>query len=205
MIQRRATRRSGMTLVEVAMGAAFLAFIGYILTTTVQISTQTQATVMESVTGLGRLRSGAKSLRSALRQASEDLMTVTTLPSGDSELTVQEPITVAGNPAWGVWEEELGPDDDSRTQEDWFLRFTVRQVPLDGGGMRHDLVRQVIDTAAQIRLESTLVTDLFQGDALDPGFQVRNVGDVWEVSIRTAGVVDNTKGHGVTLHARTRN
>ncbi len=205
MIHPSRTGQSGLSLVEMSIAMSCMALVGYLLSMTMQVSTMTHTTVMQSVSNLESLRNGTGSLRSSLRSASASVITVTTLDSGDSELTLQEPIVVGGEELWGVYELDLGTDDATRTRQNWSIRFTVDIVPEEDGGQRHDLVRQVMDDLGVVQLAETLIWGLYQGDAGDPGFQVLNVGEVWETVIQTAGVTNNTKGQSTVFHARTRN
>jgi hypothetical protein len=202
------SQRSGMTLVEVAIASLSFAVIGYILSTSMEVGVRTQETVSETVTSLDILREGAGDLRSTLRTAKDDSVELTQLASGDTQMTLQQPLTVGGTLTWGIYDTHLGSDTDDNTQVDWSVRYTVVSVadPSNSStGVRNDLVRRLLDAAETVQFEEVIVPGLFQGGSTDPGFDVQKVGDLWQVSIQSAGKFNNTKGPSTNMQVRARN
>ena len=201
-------KQSGLTLVEVSISSVLLAFIGYILTTSMDIGLRSHETVSESINSMEVLRKTARGLRDSLRTASDTSVTVTTLTSGDSQLTIQEPLTVSGALNWGVYDTRLGPTEEEHTRVGWSVRYTVVSVPDTSNpatGTRSDLRYRILDTGDSVRFEETIAEGLFQGGTSDPGFQVQKVGDLWEVTLQSTGAFNNTKGPTTSMHVRARN
>jgi len=192
-----------MTMVEAAMGTSFLAFIGFVLMTTVEIGVDSHDSVMRISSNLEAMRDGARQVRDDLRATSEDRLTVETLDWGDSRITLQHPVTVDADRTWGVRDSSLGSDESDWSREDWSLRLTVVQVQ-QGGVVRRDLVRQLLDADGAVVSEEALVEGLYD-DEDDPGFAVTDAGDVWTITVQTDGIVPGTKADVTQMDVRIRN
>lgn len=180
---RHRSARAGFTLLEVMVAIVVFLAVGYGLTQAVGLADRSHGLVTRGSTLNASMRDTTGRLRSELQLASASRMTVETLPSGSHQLTMLQPIEVGGAPAWGVYDRRLGQDEESRTQPDWQVRYTVRT---DAAG-ELELVRQVLDAAGVVQLQKRLLSDVRDGSNGEPGFQLVDAGDVWQVTLRTQG------------------
>lgn len=203
MIRRiRSRSRAGVTLVEMMIAVSILALVVTATMETIGTGAASSRSVTLGVTENASLRASGKRISQELRSAGGGRFDVAALPDGNSELTFQVPVTVAGVAGWGVYDRRLGGDEAAWNRFDWSIRYTVVQGD-DGDRL---LVRQVLDELDVVQRQTTLSRDLRRTGANPTGFQVVDQGEVWEVVITTASaaVVGGEAG-GMKLHVRTQN
>lgn len=195
--------RAGFTLVEMMVAAAALMVVLYTLANAVGLGSRSQRTVMRVATESDTLRRAVASLSSELKLTSDSLITVTTLADANHELGLSLPIEVGGSPAWGVPVHTFGVG--TQGMPDWSLCYTVQGVPAGGGEVNRRLLRRILDETGAIQDEEVICEGLRSGSDAPPGFTVVRSGDLWEVTLTTAGYTTNADGRGAVFHVRTRN
>ncbi len=201
-------KRLGMTLVEVAISSLLFAFLGFILTTSMNVGIRTQQTVSGSIASMDVLRDCSSKLRNGIRLAADSSIVSTTLSNGECDVTFEEPLTVNGSLTWGVYDTRLGADINSHTQPGWNVQYTVvssSDPSNTTSGIRNDLVCRIRDANGATQFEETLISGLYQGGVSDPGFSVLKTGEMWEIKLQCAGDYNNTKGPSTTMQVRARN
>lgn len=202
IVRLRNRKRAGVTLIELMITVSILALVVTATMDTIGSGTASSRSVTTGVLENQSLRESGKRITQELRAAGGGRFDVTALADGNSELTFQVPVTVAGVAGQGVYDRFLGGDEAAWNRLDWSVRYTV--VPGNDGGRL--LVRQVLDEADVVQRQTTLTNDLRAGNVNPPGFQVVDQGDVWEVVIttETAAAIGGEAG-GMKLHVRTQN
>lgn len=194
--------RAGVTLVEMMIAVSILALVVTATMETLGTGAASSRSVTTGVLENSSLRESGRRISQELRSAGGGRFDVAVLPDGNSELTFQVPVTVAGVAGWGVYDRFLGGDEASWNRVDWSVRYTV--VPGDDGDRL--LVRQLLDELDVVQRQTTLSRDLRRTGANPVGFEVVDQGEVWEVVITTAsaGAIGGDAG-GMKLHVRTQN
>lgn len=182
---RRPDRR-GFTLLELMISASIFSTLAYALTQAVRMADRSHATVTHVASTSRALGKATAKLQRELKSAQVATMTVTETLDGNHEVTFLHPVTVAGDPVWGVRDKRLGPTAAEQNKLDWQLRYTVRDEQLGAGQSERHLLRQVLDDAGVVQLEDRLLRDLTDGPT-PPGFTIVQNGDVWEITLTTAG------------------
>lgn len=200
----RRARRTGFTLVELVLATGILLVIGYVLADAVGMGRNSQRSVMRLVSENQAIRTAAVTLTNELRAADAATLSISTLPDGNHEITYMQPIEVAGAPAWGVYDPSYGPDPESCNKPDWKVRYTVQNVPGEGGALVRGLVRAILDETGLVQEQDIVVVGLESGTATPPGFTMIQSGDVWEITISTVGRTTNGKGRGAVFHVKNR-
>ena len=180
--------------VFVALGCVIFGMMG--------VTRGTHTTMMDIVDKYESVRSARTALAEQVKLSSDDLMTVTVLPDGNHELTLQLPLGV-GVPSWGV-PASCFSSPGAPSQVGWSLRYTVDEVMIDGEVNRR-LVRQIIDVADVVQEKEVIVQGLRDGGADSPGFEVVKAGGTWVITISTVGPKASSSGKAVEFHVRTRN
>lgn len=199
MSRSRNRNRSGMTLVEMAIAAVLLASLSFVMVTGVRLAKQSHGSVVAGVTLSAELRDARSTLADELKLSSPATLAVTTLPDGNSRLVFQNPITVEGNPTWGVRDTSLGSTPAEWNHEGWSLCYTV-----DTQGGTRRLVRQVLDDQGAVQRETVLMEGLASGTANPPGFSVVSLGEIWELTLGMEAE-GNAQGEGIVFHVKPRN
>lgn len=196
---------AGFTLLETMVALGVFGLLGYSLAITADVGTDSQRTVMDVVAEDRALRSTFTTLVEELRVSRDDTISVTVLADANHQLRFRQPIDVAGSPSWGVYEFALGPDEASRTRENWSLQYTVHARPQTDGTVVRELVREIVDDAEAVRRSHVIVSGLRAGGGNPSGFQVVQQGEVWVITLSTEGRAEGTTGMQAVFHVQTRN
>ncbi len=188
---RESQGRRGVTLIELITATVIFTVLGTTLLTALRVATGSRETVSAVISENETQREVGSMLMDELKMTSEALMTVTPMADWNHQLDLQLPIDVAGVAAWGV-DGEAG----------WSVRYTVRT--LVGPPVNRQLVRQVLNAAGVVQSEEIVAEGLASGVEDPPGFQVTQVGEVWEVVLTTdsQGI---RQGRRTLFHVRPRN
>lgn len=200
-------QRSGFSLIEMVAASSLFMIVGYVFVVSVDMGSKSRELVMSSSEENRSVRSASTNLVQEIQISTEDEITVTTLPDGNSEVTLRVPIEVGGELQWGTEADELAYDPQAGIDHnpDWSYRYTVEAV-----GAEKQLVRQILNDQLVVQEEEVLVEHLDTDD--EPCFQVVKTGAMWIVEIAARGksnVVSGhesrTKGRRSEFHVRTRN
>ncbi len=192
-MRRRATPRGGFTLLEVSVATAILAVVGYTLAGAIEMGSSSQRLVTASSSANSATRASSAILVEELGLCQSASLTLTELPDGNDEIELRLPITVDGDPEWGVSDPLLG------THAGWRLRYTV-VVGADGN---KQLVRQIVGDLNQVRTSDVIVPRLIPEQGM--GFDVTPAGDVLQVTISTLGHAGAVHGEEMRFDVLTRN
>lgn len=201
----RPRSRGGFTLLELTIAAGILGVLGYSLSLAVKMSRDSQRTVTRVAQESRTKRESIAQLIQDVRESTDTRITVTVLGDNNHEVTLQQPIEIAGVLGWGVYDRELGPAAVDWSRTDWSVRYTVRQVVGPAGAPVRQLVRRILDDGFAMQREEVLVEGLRDGNDVPPGFRMVQVGDVWEISLATDGENANSSGQLSDFHVRPRN
>jgi hypothetical protein len=199
------TARSGFTLLETAIAAGIFTVVGYSVAEAVRMGNHSQATVIEVAAGDRSLRAATSSLVDDIRTSSDAQINIATLADGNNQVRYMVPITVAGAPAWGVYDPTLGPDAATQNRANWSIQYTVRTVLGTNGGPDKQLVRQILDDTLAVRKEKVIIDWLRTGVSVPPGFKMSKVGSVWQITLSTLGSSASTTGISAVFDVHTRN
>lgn len=190
-VSRGLPRRRGATLIELVTATVIFTVLGTTLLTALRVATGSRETVSAVISENETQREVGTLLMDELKMTSEALLTVTPMAGGNHQVDLQLPIDVGGVADWGV-----------DGQSGWQVRYTVRA--LAGPPVNRQLVRQVLNVAGVVQSEEVMAEGLADGAEDPPGFQVTQVGAVWEVVLTTdsQGI---RKGRRTRFHARPRN
>ena len=191
-------RAAGFTLLETIVAVSVFVVVGYSLFGAVGMGHRSQSLVMQGAESNRQLRASRTVLMDELSTSSDANIVVVTLPDGNHQVDFMLPIEVAGNPTWGVSDRVLG------TNENWRVRYTVQTIGA-GQGLNRQLVRQVIDATGNVMDSDVVAEGLADGQQFPRGFSMVQTGDVWDISITTAGHAAAAHGEEVDFHVRTRN
>lgn len=205
LTRRTGKRSAGFTLLESSVALSIFAVVGYGLAVAVDVSKDSQETVLRGVDENRTLRTAVKSLVDEMRVSADAQVSVTALQDGNSRVRFMVPIVVAGAPAWGVYDRRIGSDFVSQNQAGWFVQYTVRNAVGVDGGVDRELVRQVLDGALEVRREDVIADGLRSGNDVPPGFRVAMNGDLWEITLSTVGDRAGQAGMTQVFHVHTRN
>jgi hypothetical protein len=197
--------RAAFTVLELAIAAGIMGVLGYSLSLAVKMSRDSQQTVSRVARESRSTRESIAQLIQDVRESTNGRITVTVLADNNHEVTLQQPIDVAGAMVWGVFDRTLGPTDAEWSRQDWFVRYTVRSVVGPTGAQMRQLVRRILDDGFVVQREEVLVEDLRSGNDVPPGFQMVQAGDVWEITLTTEGESANSSGKLSEFHVRPRN
>jgi len=195
------SRRSGFSLIELTAALAVFGIVGYTLAGAVGLAKSAQTTVNRTVDGNIAVREASARLRAELKATGDARIVVATLGDGNQSLTFQVPVELGGVQGWGAYERRLGPAEAQQNLVDGRLRYTVETAPNNG---ERRLVRQVLDSASDVRRSEVLVQNLAPGGGNAPGFAIDGVGDLWRVRITQAGRA-GAAARTEEFHVRTRN
>lgn len=196
---RRAQRgRSGFTLVEMMLVAGIFGIVGYALMGAVEMGHDSSSQVIGKTRSSSELRGSAGDLSNDLSMANNASVVVNTLPDGNQEVELMQPVGNGPTPAWGVEDPKLGSNPG------WKLRFTVAGVQ-QPGGLDRQLVRQVVDDTGQVRAARILAHGLSGGAGQPPGFTCAWTGSVWVVTVRKRPSQSSHQGEEMSVHVRSRN
>lgn len=187
----RRARRRGFTLLETTVSLGVFLVLSYALVVTLDMANDSQSAVSLRSSQVRAARTTQDTFADELRQADSDDVQIETLPDGNHQLSLRQPIEVAGAAAWGVFDRSLGATDEDRNRQDWRVRYTVVEGAENGATVRR-LVRQIVDEDGAVQRQLTLRSGLLSGAGARPGFQVTRVGDVWRVQIAAAQHGSNT-------------
>jgi type II secretory pathway component PulJ len=201
----RGTARSGLTLIESMVGVALFAVIGYALSIAVSVGNHSQRMVLNMVSEDRDLRAATTMLMKELRMARDASIATFALPDSNTRLTFQVPIDDAGAASWGVFDRTLGSTSSLQNRVNWSVRYTVRDVVNGSGAVNKQLVRQILDDLGAVQREKVLAQGLRTGAVAPAGFHVARQGDVWEVTLSTAGRSEGQAGIRTVFHVQTRN
>jgi prepilin-type N-terminal cleavage/methylation domain-containing protein len=180
-------RSAGFTLLEMSIALSIFAVVGYGLAVAVDVSRDSQITVIRRVDENRTLRTSVATLVDELRVSADAQVTVAALPDGNSRLRFMVPVAVGGASTWGVFDRRLGADAASQNRAGWTLQYTVRDGVGVDGRLNRQLVRQVLDDAFEVQREDVIADGLRSGNDAPPGFRVAMNGDVWEITFSTVG------------------
>lgn len=202
-VARRARR--GFTIVELSVSLVIFSVVGYALAVVVDVGQESQTIVTGVANVDAQVREATQLLTADLKTASGTSITVTTLSDGNSQLRLQQPITVGGVDGWGVYDRTFGNDATSQNQSGWRVQYTVRNATAVDGSATKELIRQYLDGAGTIQSTQLLVTGIRDGQGTPRGFRVAATGDVWEVTIATTGDAPSNAGMRAVFHVQNRN
>lgn len=197
--------RAGLTVLEMVIATSIFVVVGYALVGAVQMGSSSQQTVYQVVSSNEDVREANTALTEELKTGGDSTVTVTTLGDGNHEMTFMQPVEVGTGLGWGVFDESFGATPEEQNKPDWQIRYTVKNVPLDGGGFDRRLVRQVLDEESIVQGEEVVMEGLRSGAESPPGFSVVQVGDMWEITVTTVGHSQNNQGQGANFHVHMRN
>ena len=180
MSHSRVRTRCGMTVVEMSISLMIFAVLGGAVLQTVDLSHDSHSAVADVVADNETLREAAKSLGLDLRLSADTRITVTQLADENHEVTFQVPVLDGNVLSWGVSADYLGLGEGDEV--DWSLRYTVEEA----NGER-TLVRQILDDADVLQIEEVIAEGLRSGAEDPPGFQVEQIGDIWEITLSIDG------------------
>ena len=189
--------RAGLTVLEIVIATSVFVVVGYALIGAVQMGNNSRQTVYQVASTSEDVREAHTALIEELKTGGDSTVTVTTLGDGNHEKTFMQRIVVGAGLGWGVFDESFGTIPEEQNKPDWQIRYTVRNVPLDGGGFDRRLVRQILDEESVVQDEEVVMRGLRTGLESPPGFSAVKVGDMWEVTI-------TTDGHSQNNHRRRR-
>ncbi len=193
--------KAGFTIIELGISTSIFLVIATVLLGAIRMGNSSTNTVMQVTTTSAELRRATKALQDELGTTTEAELTIAVLPDGNHQVDFRVPVLNGANFDWGVFSSAYGPTPAEQNRVDWSLRYTVDLV--DGTNRR--LLRQVLDDAGVLQEQQVLVEGLRRGDAADPGFQLVQVGDIWELTVTTVGATANTNGRMIQFHVRLRN
>jgi hypothetical protein len=150
-------------------------------------------------------RASTMMLMKELRATRDDSIVITDVGDGNSQLDFMMPIDDAGVAAWGVYDRSLGATPALQNRPNWFLRYTVRDVPLGAGRVDKQLVREIVDDLLTVQKVKVLVHGLRPGNVAPAGFQVIQQVDVWQVTLSTTSQGEGQAGIRTIFHVQTRN
>ena len=191
-------RSAGFTLFETIVAISVFSVIGYSLVGAVGMGSRSQSLVMSGAESNRLLRASRTVLMDEMSMCSDADIAVATLADGNHQVDFMLPIVVLGNPTWGVSDPKLG------TNENWRVRYTVQTVGV-GPGLNRQLVRQIIDDLGNVMDADPIAQGLRDGAQVPRGLSVVQTGDVWDISITTAGHEAAAHGEEANFHVRTRN
>ena len=198
-------KRSGFTLLEMVVAMTIATVVTYTLAGAVSMAHRSHKAVMQGVAENSFRRSSSKKLIKDMKSANRSSVVVGALPDGNAELTFRLPIYVDGDPAWGVFDPKISNDVDKQSKEDWSVKYTVKPVALEGGGIERQLVRQVIDDQGDLKFEVVVASGLRSGTDTPRGFEVVAAGKMWEITLAFESEVADGDGGDSVFHVGTRN
>lgn len=187
-----ARRRAGFSLLEVTVGTAAFATIGYVLLVAVKASTDSQAAIAQRASENRVVRSASRALIDELALASDDTITVTSSSgggTGTASLAFRQRIEDGGTAGFGLM--HLGVP-----RSDWSLVYAVNESG--------ELVRRVTDEQGVVQVSGVVASGLRGAGEDPPGFRVVKAGDLWEITLATEGA-GNRDGIEEVFHVRARN
>lgn len=197
-------RRAGFSLVEMMIALGMFSVLGLGLAMASRAGSQASETVATATTENGNIRDVTRLLVQELTTARDADIVVNALLDGNDEMTFSVPVVVGGAPDWGVYDTSLGLTEADWNRAGWRFRYAARQVFEGGQLVDRVLVRQILDDTGVVQQERALLAGL--SDGVDPaGFTVRDVGDVWELTITTTRNGGGTSGRRMVVHVHTRN
>jgi prepilin-type N-terminal cleavage/methylation domain-containing protein len=198
-------RRAGFTLIEVLVALTLFSVLGYSVALAVGVGEQSRGAVADVVDQAQELRAASTALMADLRATSADRIAIANGADGNHSVRLSVPIEVGGAIVWGVHERTLGSTAAAQDRPDWLVRYRVLDVATGGGAIDKQLVRELLDTGGVVRRTTVLVHQLRPGVAAPAGFQVVQVGAVWEVTLSTTGAREGQPGLRTVFHAQNRN
>ena len=169
-------------MLETTVSLGVFLVLSYALVVTLDMANDSQSAVSRRSAEVRTARTTQDALADELRQADSDDVQIETLEDGNHQVSLRQPIEVAGAAVWGVFDATLGSSDDERNRQDWRVRYTVILGAENGVAVRR-LVRQIIDVDGAVQRQQVLRSGLLSGVGARPGFQVTRVGDLWRVQI----------------------
>ena len=198
------SRRSGFTLLEMVVATTIFGMVGIAITAAFQVGRQSQSVVAELAAEGDSMRAATSQLVDDLRATRDASIVVTGTNTQNHMVTLMQPIVVDADLSWGVFEPRLSADPDEQTRENWRVCYRVDSV-VSFGVTTRTLVRQILNETGAVQFERTVLRGLRAGNAASPGFQLRDVGDVWELTVSTENALTGAEGMRMVLHVRTRN
>ena len=198
------SRRAGFTLVELSIALGIFAMLGISVAVGVDVANDSQRTVYTVAAEDRALRESTSYLTDELRSSRDNQITVTTLADGNHQLDFKVPIEVGGALTWGVYDKHLGTTYAEQNKLDWKLRYTVREVVV-AGVVNKQLLRQIIDTNSVVHQQQVVAEGLHAGTHNPPGFEVVKSGDMWVITVSTAGKSAGSPGIRAEFHVQARN
>lgn len=196
--------RAGFTLIELSISVTILAVLGYSVAVSVDMANDSQRTVYTVAAEDRALRESSSLLTDELRSSRDTQIAVTTLADGNHQLEFKVPIEVGGALTWGVYDKRLGTTYADQNKLDWEFRYTVRNAVV-AGVVNRQLLRQIIDTNSVVQEEQVVAEGLHSGTQDPPGFRVVQSGDMWVVTVSTAGKSAESPGIKAVFHVQARN
>lgn len=195
----RITRRSGFTLVELAVATLALGSIGYVLTFALKASADSQREITTRASEHRIVRSASRALLDELGSAGEETIVfgkeahagAAPTPTLRFQLRIEE----GGEGAFGVT--HLGV-----VRTGWSIVYAIEE-PVGASDARR-LVRRIESEEGVVQSSQIVARGLCAADAEPPGFLVETSGDLWQVTISTEGVGGRT-GVEEVFHVRARN
>lgn len=203
-MSRTRSRRSGFTLLEAMIALGIFVVVGYAVGVAVGAGNHSQRVVTRLAAEDRAVREASNSLIDELRETSDAQINIATLADGNHQVRFMLPIDLGGTAAWGVDDPVVGGDPVAQNKENWSVRYTVRDVSIDGKTVKR-LLRQVLDAALNVQYEKVIVDGLRRGNVDPPGFKVVKTGDVWEITLSTEGREEGKSGIRAVFHVQTRN
>lgn len=198
-------RRRGFTIVELAISLVIFTSVGYGLAVVVGVGKESQ-TIVESIHSASASQRTARELiADDLRTANDTSITITSLADYNSQVRLQQPITVGGADTWGVYDRTLGSTEAEQNRAGWRVQYTVRSAEGIDGNSQRELVRQLLDGNGAVQKTEVLAQYLNSGGETPPGFRVVQSGAMWVVTITSSGDPTTKAGMRTTFHVQTRN
>lgn len=198
------SRRAGFTLIELMISLTIFAVLGYSVAISVDMASDSQRTVYSVAAEDRALRESSSFLTDELRSSRDSQIAVATLADGNHQLEFKVPIEVGSSLTWGVYDKRLGTTYADQNKIDWKYRYTVRNSVV-AGVVNKQLLRQIIDTNSEVHEEQVIAEGLHSGTQNPPGFRVVKSGDMWAVTVSTAGKSAESPGIKAEFHVQARN
>lgn len=202
---RSRARRAAFTIVELSISLVVFSFVGYGLAVVVGVGKESQNIVDHAHQSGAQQREARERIADDLRMANSSSITVTSLADSNSQLRLQQPITVGTAETWGVYDRTLGNDAAAQNQAGWQVQYTVRAATGVDGELSRELVRQLLDANGAVRKTEVLAQYLNSGSDSPPGFRVVQDGAMWVVTITSTGDSETNAGMRASFHVQTRN
>lgn len=202
--KRPAARTAGFSLVEIGMAMGVMGILSYAFISASDMGNSSYQAVAASAAEGRDMRAARTSIASEFRTTDESTVDIVVLADGNHQVTLQQPLVIAGAMSWGAHDPSWGPTEADQNQVGWQVRYMVAQAPVNGVNQRQ-LWRQVLDGAGALQEQDMVISGLRSGLVDPPGFQVAQIGDVWEIQVTTEGYRDDSEGRGAEFHVRIRN